>query len=338
MLLPDDMDLSPYMGPLPEFKEVRPAWHFLEKVVGEFDAARVDAYPRLPWAKAHDDFSFRPGELTLYFGYSSHGKSAVTSQISLGLVSQGERVAVASLEVPVSKTLAKMARQAIALRSPSEDRIKSFMKWCNKRLWIFNHHGMIDPRVMIAVIRYTIEKFHVKHFVVDNLMKCIRGQDNYNAEKDFIDELIAVAKFYDVHIHLVAHVKKGDETRRPNRYEIRGSSTIADQADNCIAIWRNKPLEQKLREGGHRERGEFDTILGIDKQRENGIEGDYGLYYDWETCQFVGSVGDETIKYLEYPNGNETTTHRYAQAGADENRHHERDGENLRMDFGGEEK
>ena len=324
MFLPDDMNLDPYMGPLPEFKEVRPAWHFLDRVVREFDENTVSGYPRLPWEKMYDDFSFRPGEVTLYFGYSSHGKSAVTNQVSLGLVEQGEKVGIASLEVPVHKTIAKLARAGTTKRCPTEDQVKDFMRWCNKRLWLFNHHGMIDPRVMCAVIRYTIEKFGVQHFIVDNLMKCIRGQDNYNTEKDFVDELIAIAKFYDVHIHLVAHARKGDESKRPNRYEIRGSSTIGDQADNCIAVWRNKPLEQKIREGGHRDRGEYDTIIGIDKQRENGIEGDYGLYHDWDTGQFVGNVGDPVVRYLETNNGhNATTTDRLAQAGSDENGNNE---------------
>jgi twinkle protein len=301
--LPDSMDLEPYMGPLPEFREVKPAWKFKDDVVREFNPVEQDALPRLPWEKTHDAFRFRPGEVTCYFGFSSHGKSVVMDQVTVSLIDQGESVAIASLEMPPSKTLAKMCRQATCREWPNEENVKQFLKWSDKLLYVFDHTGMINAETMLAVVRYTIDKYQVKHFVIDNLMKCIRGQDNYNGEKDFVDGLVAIAKFYGIHIHLVAHVKKSDEAKRPSRYDIRGSSTISDQVDNCVYVWRNKDLERRLREGDHRKGIEFDTLLGIDKQRENGIEGEYGFYYDQQTCQFLPHVAAKPITYLAVPCG-----------------------------------
>jgi twinkle protein len=297
--LPDDMDLGPYMDPLPLFKEIKPPWKFTDEVIGEFSESDRNLLPKLPWPKTYDSFSFRKAETTIFFGFSSHGKSAVASQVVASLISQGYSAAIASLEMHPRKTLAKMARQCACKDWLDEEKIRQFMRWADKRLWMFNYQGMIEPRIMLAIVRYTFERYNTDFFVIDNLMKCIRGQDNYNGEKDFIDELISVAKYYDKHIILVAHVRKTDESKRPSRYDIRGSSTISDQVDNCLSVWRNKDLERRLREGDHRDREEFDTIVGIDKQRETGIEGEFGLYYDGATCQFLGHVAEKPVRYME---------------------------------------
>jgi twinkle protein len=39
-------------------------------------------------------------------------------------------------------------------------------------------------------------------------MKCVSGEDDYNSQKSFVDELTALARDHNVHIHLVHHIRK----------------------------------------------------------------------------------------------------------------------------------
>ena len=71
-------------------------------------------------------------------------------------------------------------------------------------------------------------------------MKCVGGEDSYNEQKMFVDELTAVARDYDIHIHLVHHIRKlGNDETRPSKFDLRGSSSIADQVDNVLLMWRD---------------------------------------------------------------------------------------------------
>ena len=53
--------------------------------------------------------------------------------------------------------------------------------------------------------------------MIDSLVKCGVGVDDYNAQKKFVDALCWAAKQHKVHIHLVNHIRKGNnETEIPD--------------------------------------------------------------------------------------------------------------------------
>ena len=61
-----------------------------------------------------------------------------------------------------------------------------------------------------------------------------------NDQKNFMSELIQLAKSYRVHIHLICHFKKPDNIkRRANVYDIMGTSAIPNLASNLFLIERN---------------------------------------------------------------------------------------------------
>ena len=39
-------------------------------------------------------------------------------------------------------------------------------------------------------------------------MKCVKNEDDYNGQKYVVDELCAIAKDHEMHIHLIHHIKK----------------------------------------------------------------------------------------------------------------------------------
>ncbi len=75
----------------------------------------------------------------------------------------------------------------------------------------------------------------VQHIFIDSLMKCVKNEDDFNGQKGFIDELTALARDHNVHIHLVHHIRKqaSDEVT-PNKNDLKGSGSISDQVDNVF--------------------------------------------------------------------------------------------------------
>jgi hypothetical protein len=79
-------------------------------------------------------------------------------------------------------------------------------------------------------------------------MKCVRGEDDYNGQKDFVNDLCSFAQDSGVHVHLVHHVRKGEsEHKAPGKFDIRGAGSITDLVDNVFIVWRNKRAEEKER-------------------------------------------------------------------------------------------
>lgn len=292
-LIRNSIDLSAYMHGSEEEHAVLPASSWVDDVIDHFHAPAEAPKPKLPWLKTHADFEFREGEVTLWGGINGHGKSQMVGHAMLGLIKQGETVCIASLEMNPKLTMSRMTRQAYGANNPPRDYIRQFGAWTDDKLWIYDHMGSTNPKKMLAVIRYARDKFGVKHFVVDNLMKVVAGEDDYNAQKDFVDSLTTIAHDTGVHIHLVLHMKKGkSESDVPGKFDIKGSGAITDLVENVFIVWRNKAKEESLCGGPESEMtgpDAPDALLILTKQRNGEKEGRYGFWFDHSSMQYLES-------------------------------------------------
>lgn len=301
----DTIDLSDYMEESEERHKVKPAREWAQNVIDALYARKTHAPITLGWQKSEKAFEFRSGELTIWGGINGHGKSMLTSQVALDLCVQGQRVCVASLEMKPEKTMLRMCKQGFGSGSPSIEFIRGMHDWTDGRLWLYDHTGSVKPQKMLAIVRYAVENFNIQHFVIDNLMKCVPGDDDYNGQKDFVNALTAIAQDTGVHVHLVAHVKKGgSEYERPGKFDIKGSGSITDLADNLFIVWRNKKkeavLDGKLKVPKIEEndvRFGPDCFLSIEKQRNGDFEGSIGLWFDPQSMQYVESHGQHPRRY-----------------------------------------
>lgn len=242
----------------------------------------------LPWPKTMFSVRLRPGEVSLWPGINGHGKSLLTSQVALGLVAQGRRTVIASLEMAPVRTLARMARQAIGNARPAEPALIDFVNWLRFRLWLYDEHGRADPRRMLAVIRYAAAELKVAHFFLDSLMMCVKGEEDYDGQKDFVTELCAVAHDTGCHVHLIHHTRKlRDEGEVPGKFDAKGSGSVTDQVDNVFTIWRNKRKEAE-RQNGAADESKPDALLVCDKQRHGEWEGRIALWFDPESLSYRG--------------------------------------------------
>lgn len=300
-LINDNIDFRAYMADTDAEHKVRPASAYADDVVAYFHSPTGPIGARMPWPKTHAQIRFRPGEVSLWGGMNGHGKSLVIGQACLGLIAQQQRVCIASMEMRPSMTLARICRQAFGASSPDPDFIRKFHAGTNRRLWLYDQQGTVRSAKLLAVIRYCADKLKMQHFVIDSLMKCGMGEDDYNAQKAFLDALCSIARDNSLHIHLVAHSRKGkDEYAPPGKMDVKGTGSITDQVDNVLTVWRNKQKERDFEDGkGDRSR-EPDALLICDKQRNGDWEGKVALWFHVASTQFLenGTCGpmDMTVK------------------------------------------
>lgn len=310
-VVPDEIDFAFYMQDSEGGRKIRDAADYLKDMIDEVGtpAQQLPGW-HLPWAKTEGLFRYHPGEVTLWAGANGSGKSLITGMVALDAVCRRERVVIASLEMPPRKTLRRMVRQWIGSDPDSyqgteafrilRELYEDFAAQSGGVLKIYDQVGSISSETALAVVRYAAEKLQAKHFVLDSLMKCVRGTDDYNAQKDFVNALCTIAKDSGMSVHLVAHTRKlEDEGKRPNKYHVSGSSAITDLVDNALLFWRNKPKEADRRSGGQKMAHEPDAVLMCCKQRELGDEPEFGLWFDRDSQSYVETPGGHPIRWHE---------------------------------------
>jgi twinkle protein len=285
-------DLAPYIDAEPdESPHIRPASEYVEQVIDLFYGDLSTSGAVLPWNKCERNIVFRPGEMTLWLGINGHGKSLMLGQLMLHWMSGGDKAVVASFEMRPARTMQRMSRQAATCEEPSIRFIRDFHAWTDDKLWMYDQQGTVNSRRVLAVCRYAAKEIHVQHVIIDSLLKCGYAEDDYNGQKQFVDELTACARDNGMHIHLVHHSRKlADESRAPGKFDAKGTGSITDLVDNCVTIWRNKPKEKETRKNnGVRDDDKPDAVMIVDKQRNGEWEGAINLWFHPQSANYLDS-------------------------------------------------
>jgi len=308
-LNPNEIDFAAFEKRYPEHAKVIPAWAYADTVVKNFHGVETSPGLCLPWSKTHSQVRLRPGEVSVWSGINGSGKSLLLNQVMMNAMVHGEPCVLASMEMRPDKTLSRLTRQAVGVRIPSEAAIRAFHHWTDGKLWLYVQQGTVDSRRMLSVLRYSHEalqhegeKVRIRHFVIDSLMKCGIDPDDYSRQKVFIDELCAFARDSGIHVHLVAHERKGESSRRlGDKFSIKGTSEISDQVDNIFIIWRNKDKEEETQmpAADPARLAEPDAVVRCDKQRHGEWEGKILLWYDRDSMQYVAAEGLRPIPYID---------------------------------------
>lgn len=296
IITPDTVDFRAYMAESEPRAKVLNANAWRSALMDSVKNGSQVTGARLPWAKTHDYIRFRGGETTLWQGINGHGKSQLLGQATIGFAAQGERVCVASFEMKPVSTLKRMLRQFAMNDRPSEAAVNRLMDWAKDKYWLYDQLGTVKPEMIYAVVRYCADQLKIKHIVIDSLMKCVRGEDDYNGQKDFIDVLTGLARDLDVHIHIVHHVRKGEnEEKVPGKFDGKGSGAISDQVDQVLTVWRNKKKERAIEKAvaaGQQIDPDIekssDALLICDKNRHGEWEGRVALWYHPQSLQYTG--------------------------------------------------
>jgi len=114
-----------------------------------------------------------------------------------------------------------------------------------------------------------------------------------------------------VHVHLVAHSKKGERDRgSPGIEDIKGTMELGANAFNIVSVWRNRKFEDEVAklkaagdvEGAARLRdSKPGVILNVAKQRNGDFEGKIGLWFDQQTYRYRSSADEATWRRTYLP-------------------------------------
>ena len=316
--LTDDIDFTFYERETDAKANVKPASTYIQALKDRLRSRKEQRFVYLPWEKTKDSFDFRPGEVTIWAGQNGHGKSQITTQVVLSLMGQGEKVCVASFELKPVSTLQRMARMFVGMNPFSPEfqgnegiaaldaEYETFGGWTDNRLWLYDQSGTTEASRVIGMVRYCAKELKINHVFVDNLAKCVKGEDDYNGQKNFIDEMTSIARDHICHVHVVHHLKKPPkETDRPDKSDVKGSGSIIDQPDNLFLVWRNKAKEEARKEGKNIKDTEPDQLLYCKKQRnyEGSGEGEptIALWFNRDAGQYLGNEHDSPMFFPNWP-------------------------------------
>lgn len=316
----DSIDFSVFMKETDAKTRVKHASAFVQDAKERLRSRAKIKRTFLPWPKCNESFEFRLGEVTVWAGQNGHGKTGVTTQVALSLVGQDEKICIASFEMKPVSTINSMVRMFAGTNpfSPEYQQdgglsvldtlFDEFGEWTQGRMWLYDQTGTARPATVIGMVKYCAQELGITHVFIDSLMKCVRDEDDYNGQKDFVDQLCAVAKDFNIHIHLVHHLKKpAKEGDMPDKHDTKGSGSITDQVDNLFMVWRNKPKEDAGRTKGSNspKKDEPDTYLLCRKQRtyEGSADGEpqIALWRHRDSSQFLATQHDAVQFFGNYP-------------------------------------
>ncbi|MCZ2328854.1 toprim domain-containing protein [Bartonella sp. F02] len=246
----------------------------------------------VPYPKLNGKLYFRPSELTLWSGASGAGKSQLLSDCIPHWIAQKSRLCLASLEMKGEQSLRRLTKQTGGLEQPTPEMIERILHFLDKGLILYEHVGKSNVDALLDVFDYCRAKYGCDQFIIDSLMRLGIASDDYTGQEQAVYKLVDWAILNAVHIHLVAHARKGGlEKDIPGTEDIKGASEIGANAFNIITIWRNRSLEDKIFAAHHpEEKAQLSTrpgvIINIAKQRSGDFEGKVGLWFDSKTYRY----------------------------------------------------
>ena len=230
---------------------------------------------------------YRRGDVILWTGYTSSGKSTILSQELTHFIEQKEKICVYSSESAnkkIATTLysqcceeAKMKRNfnkkyGYEYHTVTEANCDLIRSWVGDKFFVMKD-GYSGKYTDLFKLFLSIHlRYNVKTFVIDNLATILPySQSSLNdTQTAFIEEAQLFAVENNVTVHIVAHQKNLTEGKkpRPSLYGVMGSSNLSNLADVVIGIERLT------------EEDEYDGNIIILKERETGnIDNVEALYF-----------------------------------------------------------
>jgi twinkle protein len=251
-----------------------------------FPSALLSGHPLGHTRHDNDEltFRFRPGELTVWTGVSSHGKSTMLNFAMLELASKTQRPSlIVSLEMKPEKVLRRVMLAFGCVVKNAQD-VKNGIDFLKNWLLFCDRVGQIDRDELFEILAYANARYGVAHACIDSLMRIKGLEENYPAQNQFIVDLATFSRDSGMHIHLVCHPRKQQGHNAPEAHDIKGSGHIRDNADNVAVVWRNrekeKLLESKLMDDRVKAEQMPDAKLIIEKDREEGMYREFPLSFD----------------------------------------------------------
>lgn len=285
---------------------------------------------------------FRMGEISVWTGINSSGKSTMLGQELLNAIENGFNVCAYSGELPD-----RIFRYWIDLQSAGPDHVKQedrqgriitkvdpraikhIRDWYRNKFWLYDDQSVITQDEILKVFEYAYRRHNCRVFMIDNLMSLALGSGSesnfYIRQADFIGQCKAFAQRFNVHIHIVAHPRKVRKGEAVGKDDVGGSGHIVNWSDNVLDVrrlsekeieklqekaeFKGLPIKSSLSVLKNRFAGKQDisVLLGFDEKSKRFFDPKEGP--DWR-YGWVRAIGESSSKNVidEWMNlGRETT-------------------------------
>lgn len=228
---------------------------------------------------------FRSGEFTIYSGLTGSGKTTLLSQLSLDFCKQGVSTLWGSFEIKNEILMTTMLLQYSEANLIKEPQSFEFYanRFENMPLYFMKFFGSSQLDQIISTIEFAIYTYDISHVVIDNLQFLLSGQGKGFEKFDLQDEAVSrfrkLATSKNIHVSLVIHPRKVDDTQEINMSSIFGTAKSTQEADNVFLIQNHKGYK----------------VLELKKNRFDGEVGSIALGFDKDTKRFFELYQHEVV-------------------------------------------
>lgn len=248
---------------------------------------------------------FMKGEISIWTGNPSSGKSTILGQVALSSINDGFNVLMYSGELRPHRVKKWLQLQCAGRQftQPTEYENLFYVpkkygelidRWMDGKFFLYNNDYGSEYTQLLADLRERLSKGGISVVILDNIMTLELdelGNEMNTQQTSAVKSLSALAKEFDVHIHVVAHPKKTKTLLRPD--DISGTGNIRNLADNVFIVHRvnndfirqsNEYFGEAIASKYH----EFNNVIEVAKNRDLGVQ-DYmvGLYFEIESKRML---------------------------------------------------
>lgn len=236
----------------------------------------------------------RPHEISLLCAPTGAGKTQWLANVSAQLLLQEVPHFAAPVETGdrdyVIRVLSAMeGKNFKALENPSVDELKSINETANRKIvnkpfWLSSYRSRVAIEDMVNLLKFMVQQ-GAKIAILDNLnffLKVTRAVDQNIETDEAMRQFVMLVRSLPLHIILVCHPKKtGNEGRVESEFDIKGSSTLVQEADNVILF--NRPKREDVEQGRH---VWSDRELVFKKNREFGENINLPVWFRFHNCRY----------------------------------------------------
>ena len=246
-------DLEDFMNPVDVEGHVFSPNNFREEPLAWIENRNKKSGGQLPCLNT-TDLRIIPGSMTVWAGVNGHGKSALVQQFCLWWAAgkytdKDEKVLFWSPEMAFHVQIDRMVKQTLGVGDPTTQAASYIMDYLEGKVFIYGKEEHVQASEIIALARWASANGFTQ-LVIDSLMMVDLQTDQANlnlGQKNFVRMLKEAARTTGLHIHLVAHMRKGEtETKMGDKMDIKGSGEISDLSDYAFLIWKDVRKQEKL--------------------------------------------------------------------------------------------
>lgn len=266
---------------------------------------------------------FHFGQLIVLTGNRGKGKSTLMGQFILDALAADTSTLVYSAELVDFYFRNWLDRQLIGRADITDSDYDMANKFYGGRMFLYNNRiipeGKTETESLLEIIEKAITQYSVRFICIDNLMTAIElsnGENQWQAQSNFVGKLANICRQYNVIIVLVAHPRKASGWKTTDENDdIAGSGDITNKADIVLRYQEPIKLDRypDITKLPNRElsilknrltgkiTGDFPIPLWFDSASKRITEHQGWFGYEWlpENATETTYVEDEELPFLD---------------------------------------